>query len=59
MVEAVAYTKDGNLLKLYAKDFNEVFEKLAAYEIVEFTGKQIKLTDIRQGKEKTNCDRSR
>lgn len=55
MFECVAFTKDGQRLVFVGKDFFEVAEKLKKFNITEFVGKEIRLTDLRQGKEKLNC----
>ena len=51
MFETVAFTKDGQRIMLYGKDFLEITEKLKPFEIVEFAGKEISLKDVRQGRE--------
>lgn len=51
MFECVAFTKDGQKLVIVGKDFFEVAEKLKKFDIAEFTGREISLRELRQGRE--------
>lgn len=53
MVEATIALRNGDVLTMYDESFEKLFNNLDEREldIVQVTGKTIKLTDMRQGKE--------
>lgn len=54
MVEATVALRNGEVMTVYANDFEELFTRLEEQEqnIVQITGRTIKLNAMRQGKEK-------
>lgn len=51
MVEVTAALRNGEVVTVYADDFMEIDKLLAWEDVVQVTGKTIKLKDMRQGKE--------
>lgn len=53
MVEATVAYRNGDVRTVYAESFEELFTRLDEQnqEIMQVTGKTIKLPDMRQGKE--------
>jgi len=56
MVEATVALRSGEVMTVYANDFEELFTRLEEQEqnIVQITGRTIKLNAMRQGKERLN-----
>lgn len=54
MVEATVAMRNGNVMTVYADDFNELDKMLDWEDVVQIIGKTIKLKDMRQGKELLN-----
>ncbi len=52
MVEATVALRNGNVMTVYANDFNELDKMLEWEEVVQIIGKTIKLKDMKQGKER-------
>lgn len=52
MVEATVALRNGEVKTVYAADFMELDKELAWEDVVQIIGKTIKLTDMRQGKER-------
>ena len=54
MVEAMVAMRNGDVQTVYAESFEELFTRLDEQnkDIVQVIGKTIKMTDMRQGKEK-------
>jgi hypothetical protein len=52
MVEATVAMRNGEVKTVYADDFNELDKMLDWEDVVQIVGKTIKLTDMRQGKER-------
>ena len=51
MVEATVALRNGNVMTVYANDFNELDAMINWEEVVQIIGKTIKLKDLKQGKE--------
>lgn len=54
MVEATVALRNGNVMTVYADDFNELDKMLDWEDVVQIIGKTIKLKDMKQGKERLN-----
>lgn len=54
MVEATVALRNGEVMTVYADDFNELDKLLDWENVVQIIGKTIKLKDMRQGKERLN-----
>lgn len=52
MVEATVALRNGNVMTVYADDFNELDKMLEWEDVVQIIGKTIKLKDMKQGKER-------
>jgi len=53
MVECTATVGKGRQITLYAENFAELAEELKKYEISELQAKVIRVSEMRQGKMKT------
>lgn len=52
MVEATVALRNGNVMTVYANDFNELDTMINWEEVVQIIGKTVKLKDLKQGKER-------